>query len=229
MPISYPSEILPRRAFKPQIDIEQMIAEADCVIARRSSKSREEVFTDIGTIRSDVFHPNDGRRFSTNLLGGQLTIDHMGYSVKVNSGGGEKWDGTTDVQVDPFKNDFEYLEDVVAIGFNISALHNSLFPCKSPISKDSEKFIRTNSLQSASQNGSFIVAGTAKVEHDPLNLNYWHVEVVLYFNGKVMEKRQNKWEISGMEYFVDQLLTFHGFEITGNDFQAIKNHHFHRI
>jgi len=67
------------------LDIDYLIDKQDLFILRRSSKTTEDTFNDLGILRDDIINTKEIPGLSMNLLGAYFKIEHIKYVPKIGT------------------------------------------------------------------------------------------------------------------------------------------------
>lgn len=209
--LNYPFCILPNTSFKVEIDFNALISNHSIFVLRRSDLPQNETFH---TFNNGDFILNDDAidnkripNLSVNLMGGFFKTIHSNF-VPINNGT-TGWKGEK-VYLFEHLNDFRIDDINGTIFLNVNELHNKTIPYNLPsndnLHKEIRKFEKTvgisNNIVSNVPPNEIELKGKIHFRHDPVNLNYWHVEMnIVDFKNVVLKKVGN----SSTERFVEQL------------------------
>lgn len=209
----YPISILPKINYRGKIDIDLLLASNKHIyVLRRSDKPIEETFKSLNgelIIRTNAIQPERLPKLSLNLLGSFFLVEHLKYRVNHKSPGGKKWLGNNKVVFSNHRQDYEQVEVGCEIYLHANEIDGTSFPYTYPFSKDTAKVVDEFNKaigdgaiklikDSKNKNSHYEVSGYVKLQHDPINLNYWHTEMLtIAFNDTEVLKK-GSWQ---MKYF----------------------------
>lgn len=205
----YPSSILPKTNFKGSIDFDLLLASNNNIfLVRRSDKSLAETFQILDgayILRSNSILPDRIPKLSLNLLGGFFNLEHLRFSISHRAPGGQKWSENESIKLRNYLNDFTIVDVGCGIFLHANKIDGSTFPYSYPYDKTTSKIV--HEFESRIGQGAIKiidpkdgkskfceVSGQVKLKHDPLKLNYWHIEMLtLAFNEDEVPKKSAKW------------------------------------
>lgn len=208
--IDYPESILPKQNFCNKIDFNLLLASNKYIyLLRRSEKSLEQTFQLLEgsyLLRLDSISNERLPKLSINLLGAFFKKEHLKYIVAHNKPGGAKWRNNKKILFKFFFKDYSITDVGCEIYLHANNIDGKTFPFSYPYSKDNVKVVREFEqavgcgilkpiADPADPTKSFYqVSGTVKLVHDPLVLNYWHVEMITKnFNDKEVKSASPVW------------------------------------
>jgi len=196
--LDYPNSILPKTSYKPIINIDALIKNQSVCLIRRSDKIFEDTFNQLGgeyTLKEDVISYSDVPNLSINLLGGLFEDKHIKYKASLKEPAGKKWDGMTEINLAEHVNGYVVVENFCAIYIHANNIHDITVPYKRPIDKELDKFFKAFEIEPIKEENNYILDGKTKVIHDPINLNYWHVEFkILNFEQGEIKDTKATWK-----------------------------------
>lgn len=209
--LDYPNCILPKKSLKIQINFDDLINSHSIFVMRRSDLPENETFHTFndGTIvlNDDAIENKRVPNLSLNLMGGFFEVIHSIY-VPINDGS-TRWKGE---KIYLYEHLNDYKTDVTngVIFINANELHNKKIPYSVPTNTNLHKEIRKfEKIVGISQNivsneapNDIELKGTIFFKHDPVKLNYWHVELNIQdFKNNTLNKVGN----SSNEKFVEEV------------------------
>lgn len=224
--LNYPFEIAPKKIYRKLISISQLVESTENLfVVRKSDKSVDEIFDrDFGIINEGVIEPTDVPGMSMNIIGGVFKLPHLPYRISHKEPGGKKWDGIQGIDVLNYAKVAEIEDIATPIFFNVNSLNGIKFPYVI-----SDKILKRQVIESelvyATEGNNMIIEGEIRVEHDPINLNYWHVEMKMYdYNSpaKAVNSATSTFKNKAAKHIVDQLLRVVGKEKLPEDYFVIK-------
>lgn len=191
----YPVSILPKLNYVSLIDIQSLLDNQTVYIIRRSDKSEEDTFNELGQLRDDVLLPKDIPFLSLNILGGSFRPEHSKFRLLKN--GRLRWSGGTFISILDYLNEYTKLDEYSLIYINANGVDRQSVPYAQPsnpeLKKEVEKF-EGFVVKPTIIDGSFEFQGYTRLLHDPVCLNYWHLELnVLDFKGVAIKPRNSKY------------------------------------
>lgn len=201
---SYPIHILPASDWKENLTPSEIVrSNQNAVIGRRIVGSVENCINyslgdDNAKIREDYLDYNEIPNLSTSLPGGCFKIDDFRFWQKGE--GAKPWKGG-DVIFDEFKEDIDYFRERSAyfvVAWNIETIDNTkipytrIFPKKKDYNDVSTKISGSEDLKAkycqkfeelpTDEEGRryLKMEGCVKVNHAPVQLNYWHYTIDIY-------------------------------------------------
>lgn len=213
--LDYPNSILPKRRYKPIININDLIKEQAVWLIRRSNKNFDDTFDKVGNeyfLKGDVIPRSDVPSLSLNLLGGYFDSQHIKYRTQLKKPASNKWDGKTIVYLSDHLDDFVVVEDCSPIFIDANAVHDAKVPYKHPVDNDVKNFYKSLNKELVEVDNKTGVEGKTVVVHDPINLNYWHVELkVLDYSGKEVNYKGSKWIKDYCQVILDDVIALSAF------------------
>lgn len=205
--IQYPSEVLPRTEWKNIIDTCNILK--CCSSALLGHVLRDDpkgscfdysLGEDYPQITMKALPIERIPNLSCSLLGTYFKPAHFAFLPA--STGAEPWQDSDGSQEELLSNDsnFQSIENRVVVAWNLSEVHNRILPytrevdykmysdIKSKISSVNGGAMRNVCIEEwdklkqskTSKNRILPFEGHAKVNHDPIRLNYWHFTIDLY-------------------------------------------------
>lgn len=183
--LDYPNKILPRPNYKKKLDFDNVIQNQNVFLLRRAEMSFEDAFFKLGgryCLKDGAIEFNRIPNLSTNLLGGSFKAEHSSFRVTRNTLAEKKWNGDN-IYLSDHLGSYTKVNGGCVIYLNANNLHNAEFPynlnSNADLHKEVRRFENTFSRKIISnENGEQIkLLGSARIVHDPINLNYWHVEL----------------------------------------------------
>lgn len=211
--LDYPNCILPKRSLKVEINFDDLISSHSIFVLRRSDLHENETFHTFndGTIllNDDAIDNKRIPNLSLNLMGGFFENIHSIY-VPINDGA-NRWQGEK-IYLYEHLNDYK-IDNVNGLIFiNANDLHNKSIPYYIPSNNNLHKEIRKfEKIVGISENivlntppNEIELKGKTYFKHDPVKLNYWHVELIIQdFKNIPLKKVGN----SSNEIYVEELFT----------------------
>jgi hypothetical protein len=198
----YPNCILPKLNYKQILTFDEITKKQGLLLLRRSELCFEDTFFKLGDkylLKDDAISLKRIPNLSTNLLGGHFEPKHSSFRVNLYTLASEKWNGSI-VYLSEHLNSYSKVEEGCVIYLNANNIHSTVFPynLKSNVShhKEIENFqeiFKDNILKN--EMGEVIeLKGSACISHEPINLNYWHVEVNIkdYKGGIITEVKNSQ-------------------------------------
>jgi len=219
----YPLEILPKWYYTHNINIDSILKKNQNVyLLRHSSKTKNELFKNLDSeyvqIREDAIDYKDVPNLSVNLLGGLFDLKHLKYKIILGTKSSKKWNGKSVIFCNEHKENFSINDNINAsIYLNANGIHNTKMPYNHFDSKEVTKELNklsksfNTSYQPIIENGSkkYKLDGQLQVKHDPLNLNYWHIEIkIIDFLLKEVDKASNATKKSICEQALKDVICF---------------------
>jgi len=176
-----PVSILPKLKYIQKIDIQTILDNQTMYILRRSDKSYSDTFNDVDNLRDDALLLKDIPFLSLNILGGLFKPEHTRFRIIKN--GMKRWEQSYPILITEFLTDYEILDKYCIIFIEANGINNQSVPYSQKESKDLKKEIDkffTYFDKPIIVQGQYKFEGTTKLIHDPINLNYWHLELNLF-------------------------------------------------
>jgi hypothetical protein len=207
----YPFIIIPKVSYIFPINIDELSQSGDFVIVRRSNKTEDKTFDEIGYLREDALiskidqFPN----LSMNILGGKFKTKHIKYKAKIGIAT-ERWNEKERVLLIDYRDKWETWSNAIPIYFSLNDIHNIEFPyLRDSNDKETKKLKEIFSFLEQGIKTRFI--GKTFVEHEPIKLNYWHVELKLKdVRGDNIEKTDSAWKKTAAENALKDILLIKG-------------------
>ena len=184
--LKYPSSILPKVSYEAKMNMDSL-TNSQLYLLRRSNNPFDKTFNKMGdyfVLREDAIGYKDVPGLSLNLLGGKFKIRHLKYKVLMKTPASQKWDGTTQIFLSEHLNDFEVVKGGCPIFLDANKLHDKPIPYdrekNSHLDKEVQNFFNNMIPAGIDVGNKYKLEARIKLAHDPINLNYWHVEYELY-------------------------------------------------
>lgn len=194
----FPISILPRFNYVSVIDIQSLLNGQTVYILRRSDKSFSDTFNDLGNLREDAITPKEIPFLSLNLLGGLFKTDHTRFKVLNN--GMNKWKNNVFISIIDFLNDFTQIDNYCIVYIEANGIDSQRIPYIQTKTKDLTKEINRffeYIEKPIISDGAYKLEGETKLLHDPINLNYWHLEL------NVLDYQRNPIKYKSSKYIED--------------------------
>lgn len=202
----YPPKILPKKHFKFPFNTDELSKKGSFAIIRRSNKSKGHSFDSLGFVREDaiISKPSELPSLSMNILGGEFKPNHLNYKAK--GAAIKNWEVNEPILLVDFMDDWEFLEDSTPIYFPLKDIHIIEFPYERNVGdKETKKLMAAFSFLQKEEKARFY--GKTSVEHEPVKLNYWHVELKLKdVEGNTVKKADSAWKKSAAESALNDIL-----------------------
>lgn len=236
--IIYPKSILSKTKFVDGIDFDILISAQDVFLLRRSDKKFDETFLKVGNrtqLRVGILKKNNVLYLSMNLFGAFFKEKYIKYRILIDTFGGEKWNKKSTISF--FKNpcllskSISNLSEGCPIYINANEIHNISHPYDMFPSSDLEKYfkafgitpqkIKVDSIE------KYKVYATCMLRHDPLNLNYWHVEYIIKdHKNEEIKKYGAKWLDALCTSVATDVLTFYSSaQPTSSNYKIAEKHY----
>ena len=187
--MEYPKEILPRKNYIKNIDVDRLLANIPkAQIVRRADKPVVYVTNSLGdkVLAEDTFTGNVFD-YSTNLLGAYFHVEeHLG--LRQLGEGKADWNGETTFE--SIKDELWGEVKAYPVRLYINPLQHKSVPYKRTfekaellkgfISQWDMKASETASKIWKGKNNDYDFEAELRVEHHPTNLNYWHMAIDIY-------------------------------------------------
>jgi hypothetical protein len=239
--LSYPYQILPKRKYKAKIEIDSLLQDNSVFIVRRFDQDVSELFVSVGGelyLKETAISPKEiGKGLSLNLFGGEFKEEHLRFRVKLKSPGSNEWLGRNPVFLSDHINDYEVFDETLeGIYFNANNLHNQELPYNRNFDKKLDKelddfFINIPSGKpEVNEFGQFQLIGRTLVTHEPILLNYWHVQfnVCDFQDNQLTSKKSGAWVNSLCESALKNLICVNAYKKEHLHFGLIERKHYHR-
>lgn len=209
--VDYPVSLLPEIKYISKIDFILLLASnRNIYLIRRSDKSFEQTFALLGdqyVLKSNAIEQNRLSRLSLNLLGSYFKEEHLKYSVHHRTAGGQKWISPEKVKIKKYLNDINQVEVGCPIYLHANNIDGTQIPYLYPYNKETLKNVRDFQKKVIGKilepvqdpitgNSNFELSGMIRIHHDPLILNYWHVEMLThsYNNTEIKSESKHSWK-----------------------------------
>ena len=192
MPQEYPAILLPRQEYRSSIDFSKY-GSGLCLI-RRSRVPKEDITNDLGTVRTHaIINPDEAHLFfslSLNLFG-LFNETHLVFKLGGDSARKRWIKGGSSPQT---QIDFSVEENSTPIYLEIDKIQKQPFTLK----KGNHKGKITQ------------CTGESRVEHAPLEANYWHLEFrVADETGVDVKSSHSNLKVENAVHFVESYLKLH--------------------
>ncbi|MFL9845071.1 hypothetical protein [Flavobacterium rhizosphaerae] len=231
--------ILPKKAYKQNIDFDNLLSKNQIFLLRRSNLSFSSTYRKNGSggyeCNEDalVNNPKEAFNLSTNIFGGKFKEKHINFRLSLKHFAGRKWHKGTKICT------FKHLSGVTinppscSIFIDANKIHRvprtyskDLKP-NDNILKNYEKITGFNPVMKKKGNkeNSYELSGYCKIVHDPLNFNYWHAEYGFYdFDDQRIKKLGAKWIESFYNNLIDNTISINCYpEPFGNNYKINKD------
>jgi|GEM_PF-3823523 len=176
----FPVSILPKFHYVSLIDIQLLLNGQTVYIIRRSDKSFNDTFNDLGKLREDALTPKEIPFLSLNMLGGLFKPEHT--KLKVLNSGMNRWKNNDFISIIDFLNDFTKVNNYCIVYIEANGIDGQGVPYSQTSTKDLKReidlFFKHLDKPVILEN-KYKLEGETKLIHDPINLNYWHLELNL--------------------------------------------------
>lgn len=218
----FPISILPKFNYVSLIDVQTLLKNQTVFIIRRSDKSSEDTFNELGKLRDDALLPKEIPFLSLNILGGLFKPEHSKF--RIIKEGGVRWRNKEFISIVNFLNDYQILENYCLVYIEANGVDSQDFPYSQPSHKDLdrevEKFFQHVDKPKVI-NGSYSFKGLSKLLHDPVNLNYWHMELNIFnYQGAPIQYKSNPYIKVLCQQVISNIISANSFQEMP-DFQEI--------
>lgn len=199
--LDYPQNILPNPNYKKILNFDDIVEVHNIFLLRRSEVSFEEAFFKLGNryvLKDDAIDYKRIPNLSTNLLGGGFKPSYSLFRVLRNTLAEKKWDGDN-VYLSEHLNSYTKVEGGCVVYLNANNIHNVDFPYNLNSNPDFHKEIKkfenvfAEMIKKNVSGQEIELLGSTKIVHDPINLNYWHVELKLMdYGGNELKNATSK-------------------------------------
>lgn len=215
----FPVSILPKLNYVSLIDIQSLLDKQTVYIIRRSDKSSEDTFNELGKLRDDALQPREIPFLSLNLLGGYFKPEDSKF--KILKKGIVRWEGREFISIIDFLHDYEKLNNYCLIYIEANGVNGQIIPYRQPSYKDLdievEKFFKHVDKPKIT-NGSYEFKAVSNIVHDPVILNYWHMELrLLNYQDSPIEYKSSAWLKALCNQVISNI-------ISANSFKEIPNY-----
>lgn len=176
--LKFPQSIIPKRYYVSKMDIDKLIEENQLYLLRRSDLPFDDTFNTLGFLRESALEPRQVPFLSLNLLGAFFETKHA--NLRIIKNGANKWIDNSPIFITEHLSDFEVLDDFCLIYIDANKIHKNKIPYSQPRSPELNKEISdffTHCTMPEIKDKSYILEGMTKLQHDPIILNYWHMEL----------------------------------------------------
>lgn len=218
--LDYPSKILPNPNYKKKLDFDNITQNQNVFLLRRAEMSFDDAFFKLGqryVLKDGAIEYNRIPNLSTNLLGGSFKPEHSFFRVKRNTLADKKWEGDN-VYLSDHLGSYTKVSGGCVIYLKANNLHNTEFPynlnSNPDLHKEVKKFEDTfsNKIVSNEKGQQIKLLGSTKIVHDPINLNYWHVELkVMDFIDKELKDASSNKHKQLAQHALDNLVSINSF------------------
>lgn len=191
----FPVSILPKINYVSVLDLQSLLHDQTVYIVRRSDKSYNDTFNDLGKLREDAITPKEIPFLSLNMLGGLFKPEHIRFRVLNN--GSNPWNNNDFISIFDFLNDFTLVDNYCIVYIEANGIDSQSIPYLQPATKDLTKEINIffqHVDKPIISDGSYKLEGETKLLHDPINLNYWHLEL------NILDYKQNPIKYKSSRY-----------------------------
>lgn len=176
--LDFPTSILPRIFFKNCIDFDALFRHQKVILLRRSEYNYDETFNSLGMLREDAIDLNRIPNMSLNLLGTYFKPEYSKFRITKKAA--EKWINIEPVFLSEYVEFINLWPDSCNIFIDANNIHDQTIPYAIPksnkgIHAEIEKYFKKVPILNQTEDG-YDVTSRTKVIHDPVKLNYWHVE-----------------------------------------------------
>lgn len=218
--LDYPKKILPNPNYKKILDFDNITQVKNVFLLRRADMSFEDTFFKLGNqyfLKDDAIDYNRIPNLSTNLLGGGFKPDYSTFRIKRNTLAEKKWEGDN-VYLSDHVGSYTKVEGGCVVYLNANNLHNVAFPYNLNFNPDFHNEVKnfqnvfSKNIISNEKDEKIKLLGSTKVVHDPINLNYWHVELkVMDFAGKELKNASSKKHEQIAQHALNNLISINSF------------------
>lgn len=213
----FPISIIPKFYYKSLIDIESLLRSQTIYVIRRSDMSSEDTFNELGVLRNDAIKPREIPFLSLNILGGNFKVDHSKF--RILNKGIERWRNREIISIADFLEDYTILDDYSLVYIEANGVNGQVIPYNQnytkELKKEVDKFFQFVEKPKIIDESHYLFKGETKLLHDPINLNYWHMELNVFdFKGEAIKYKKSKY----IENFCNKVITD---IICANSFQEL--------
>ncbi len=193
----YPASILPKLNYVPLINIQSLLDKQTVYIIRRSDKSEEDTFNELGLLRNDALTPKDIPFLSLNILGGRFMPEHSKF--RILNEGIKKWNNRKYISLLDHLKDFEILKNYCLVYINANGVDGQEIPyflqqSNKDIRREVDKFFQHVEKPNLSD-GKYELKALSRLIHDPVKLNYWHMELNIFdYQGSSMKYKGSSYQ-----------------------------------
>jgi hypothetical protein len=203
--LTYPYRVIPKPYYLLFLDLDAIINLQELFIVRRSDYSIEDTFTETGTVKDKVIHQDDIPGMSMNLLGSYFKVEHIKYRLLREAA--NKWQGKT-IFLSNYVDLIDQFIIYSPIIYSSKTLHNVSIPFiydsnDKAAKKDVIAWEKATGLTAELVKEEYRLKGRLFLQHEPSNLNYWHVELKLF---DAMKKEVKKYEGTRRKTAIDYVL-----------------------
>ena len=212
--LKYPHIILPKIFYKNELSIDDLVQNNTVYVLRRSNLPIDETFKtciDGQTILNDD-SIDDVRlvNLSVNLMGGLFNKSHSVFVPEKS--GTYRWNGNK-IYLYEYLENYRVEKDKGIIFIKINEFHNETIPYKlkfdTNIHKELTNFAKTFGSSRIILNtapNDIELLGKMYFQHDPINLNYWHVELKIENYKEILEKAKRPSDKKLLEQYFTNIL-----------------------
>lgn len=181
----YPNSILPKSNYKNLLVFDDIINQQELFLVRRTELSFHETYFKLGNryyLKDDAIENKRIPNLSTNLLGAFFKPEYSFFRINMKEPASNKWNGSQ-VFLHEHLDSYSKVNGGCLIYLNVNNIHLAKFPYNLNSNKDyhsevkkMEKVFENNIIKN-DDGEEIILNGSSEIIHDPINLNYWHVEV----------------------------------------------------
>jgi hypothetical protein len=161
------------------MNFNQHLANYEFLLVRRTDKNPVDAFDENGFLRSDALidELRDVPEMSMNLLGGLFELQHIKFIPKQEAS--KKWTTPHKIKFRDYKNSFRVLNESYPIYFLFNDIHNQVIPYQRNSNDPKVQKLYKKLKIPLTSNSLVDFEGKTVVSHEPINLNYWHIEFLL--------------------------------------------------
>jgi hypothetical protein len=178
-------------------------------IIRRSDKSEEDTFNELGLLRNDALIPKDVPFLSLNILGGFFKPEHSKYRF-INEGV-KKWRNREYISFFDHLKNFEILKDYCLVYINANGVDRQEIPyflqSNKDLKREVDKFFQHVEKPKLNE-GKYEFKALSRLIHDPVKLNYWHMELNIFdFQGSPMEYKGSSYQKTLFKQVISDIIS----------------------
>jgi hypothetical protein len=189
---------------------------------RRSKQPFSETFTRVGgrlILREDAISRSEIPGLSLNLFGGRFLEKHLCFRARIGRAT-ESWDGEQRFFLSENLDFYEVKDSdsYCPIYFNIRDIHGKEVPYDRSKGGEINKLLSKIGDRPLEENEKYRLIGHTEIVHDPINSNYWHVQLNLtdHFGVEVHPKGQ-AWVKSLTNQTLTNILAVNALDTAGGD------------
>ena len=122
----FPISILPKFHYVSLINIQSLLSGQTVYILRRSDKSFNDTFNDLGKLREDALTPKEVPFLSLNMLGGLFKPEHTRFKVLNN--GMDRWKNNDYISIIDFLSDFTVIDNYCIVYIEANGIDSQSIP-----------------------------------------------------------------------------------------------------